>query len=88
MSISAHDIRNIAECDAAHLPGLLLRSQHLANGVLLGEHGRRRPGSGDDFWQYRPLYGAARHRLIDWRQSASGDAPLVGHDELNTTPTA
>ena len=45
MSLSAHDIRNTAERDAAHLPGLLLRAQHLANGVLLGEHGRRRPGS-------------------------------------------
>ena len=88
MSISAHDIRNIAECDAAQLPGLLLRSQHLANGVLLGEHGRRRPGSGDDFWQYRPLYDGESHRMIDWRQSARGDDHFVRQHELKNAQTA
>jgi len=88
VSLSAHDIRNTAERDAAHLPGLLLRAQHLANGALLGEHGRRRPGSGDDFWQYRPLYDGESHRMIDWRQSARGDDHFVRQHEMKNAQTA
>ena len=88
MSITALKIRGQAERDAAHLPGLLLRAQHLANGVLLGEHGRRRPGSGDDFWQYRPLYDGESHRMIDWRQSARGDDHFVRQHELKSAQTA
>ena len=28
----------------------------LAATVMLGEHGRRRAGLGDEFWQYRPAH--------------------------------
>ncbi|MEO0752478.1 MAG: DUF58 domain-containing protein, partial [Pseudomonadota bacterium] len=42
-------LRARAETQAARLPPLLARAEHLAGTVLLGEHGRRRPGLGDDF---------------------------------------
>ena len=45
-------LRASSEDEAARLPALLARAEHLAGAVLLGAHGRRRAGMGDDFWQY------------------------------------
>ena len=47
-------LRSQAETLAAPLPALLAEAEHLASAVLLGDHGRRRAGVGDTFWQYRP----------------------------------
>ncbi|MHA6326954.1 DUF58 domain-containing protein [Roseivivax sp. CAU 1753] len=66
-----------AEQEASRLPPLLARAEQLAGTVLLGEHGRRRAGLGDDFWQYRPLMPGDTYRSIDWRRSARGDAQYV-----------
>ncbi|MBR9650140.1 DUF58 domain-containing protein [Thalassobius aquimarinus] len=49
--------------------------------MLLGEHGRRRSGMGDDFWQYRPLQPGDTRRMIDWRRSARGDTQYVRERE-------
>ena len=66
-------LRAKAEDQAGRLPPLLARAEHLAGTVLLGEHGRRRPGLGDDFWQYRPVQPGDERRFIDWRRSAKSD---------------
>ena len=66
-----------AEEEASRLPPLLARAEHLAGTVLLGEHGRRRAGLGDDFWQYRPLMPGDTYRSIDWRRSGRADAQYV-----------
>ena len=74
-------LRAKAEEQAARLPALLARAEHLAGAVLLGAHGRRRAGLGDDFWQYRPAqYGDSR-RMIDHRRSAMGDQEYVRERE-------
>ena len=65
-------LRRDAQEEAARFPALLARAEHLAGTVLLGEHGRRRAGMGDDFWQYRPLRAGDSVRSIDWRRSARG----------------
>ncbi|SEG27972.1 Protein of unknown function DUF58 [Thalassococcus halodurans] len=70
-------LRRDAEIAASTLPALLAKADHLASGVLLGEHGRRRAGQGDDFWQYRPMMQGDSLRSIDWRRSAKGDAQFV-----------
>ncbi|MEM9580467.1 MAG: DUF58 domain-containing protein [Pseudomonadota bacterium] len=70
-----------AEAEAARLPTLLAEADHLAGTVLLGEHGRRRAGTGDDFWQYRPVQSGDSRRLIDWRKSARSDAVFVRERE-------
>ena len=36
------------------LVALLLAADRLAQNALMGGHGRRRSGVGEDFWQYRP----------------------------------
>lgn len=75
------NLRANAEEQAARLPALLARAEHLAGAVLLGAHGRRRAGLGDDFWQYRPAqYGDSR-RMIDHRRSAMGDQEYVRERE-------
>jgi uncharacterized protein (DUF58 family) len=72
-----HATRAEAESLAAHLPPLLAEAEHLAATVLLGEHGRRRAGVGDTFWQYRPAQMHDSARSIDWRRSARSDARFV-----------
>lgn len=79
--ISYPHLRTRAETEAARLPPLLARAEHLAGTVLLGEHGRRRAGLGDDFWQYRPVQPGDSLRMIDWRRSAKSDAQFVRQRE-------
>ncbi len=74
-------LRQSAEEEAARLPALMARAEHLASTVLLGTHGRRRSGLGDDFWQYRPLGPGDTYRMIDWRRSGRGDAQYVRERE-------
>ncbi|MEL7255024.1 MAG: DUF58 domain-containing protein [Pseudomonadota bacterium] len=74
-------LRARAETQAGPLPPLLARAEHLAGTVLLGEHGRRRPGLGDDFWQYRPVQPGDERRFIDWRRSARSDMEFVRQRE-------
>lgn len=74
-------LRSRAETLAAPLPALLAEAEHLATTVLLGEHGRRRAGTGDTFWQYRPAQPHDAARSIDWRRSARSDANFVQDKE-------
>jgi uncharacterized protein (DUF58 family) len=74
-------LRARSEDEASRFPALLARAEQLAGTVLLGEHGRRRAGMGDDFWQYRPLRPGDSLRQIDWRRSARGDEQFVQEKE-------
>jgi len=75
------DLRARAEQLGAALPPLLAEAEHLAASVMLGEHGRRRAGRGDEFWQYRPAHAGDTARSIDWRRSARSDAYFVREQE-------
>lgn len=74
-------LRQHAQEEATRFPALLARAEHLAGTVILGEHGRRRAGQGDDFWQYRPMRAGDTLREIDWRRSARGDEQFVRERE-------
>ncbi|CUH79328.1 DUF58 domain-containing protein [Tropicibacter naphthalenivorans] len=74
-------LRSRAQQEASRFPALLARAEQLAGTVLLGEHGRRRAGLGDDFWQYRPLQAGDSFRSIDWRRSGRGDEQFVRERE-------
>ncbi len=78
---AALTLRERSEAEASRLPPLLARAEHLAGTVLLGDHGRRRSGLGDDFWQYRPAQIGDSRRLIDHRRSARGDQQFVRERE-------
>ncbi len=79
--IQAADLRARAEALAGPLPPLLAAAEHLASSVLLGQHGRRRPGTGDEFWQYRPAQAGDEMRMVDWRRSARSDQHFVREKE-------
>lgn len=61
---------------AAALPDLLVDARQVANTVAAGWHGRRRAGTGEDFWQFRPFQFGEPARAIDWRRSAREDGHL------------
>ncbi|MET4128723.1 DUF58 domain-containing protein [Roseovarius sp. MBR-6] len=81
MATATQPLRPRAEAEAARLPPLLARAERLARTVLMGEHGRRRAGAGDDFWQYRPVQAGDSRTMIDWRRSARSDAQFVRQRE-------
>ncbi len=76
-----------AEKVAAGLPGLVLAAERIAAGVQTGPHGRRRAGTGDSFWQSRPLSPHEAARRIDWRLSARAGRPFVRETEWEAAQT-
>jgi uncharacterized protein (DUF58 family) len=80
-------LRAEAEALGAALPPLLATAEQLAATVILGEHGRRRAGMGDDFWQYRAAAPGDSARLIDWRRSARSDGHFVREREWQASQT-
>ena len=74
-------LRSRSETVAATLPALMADAQHLAATVLLGVHGRKRAGMGDEFWQYRPAQAGDGYRQIDWRRSARSDGHFIRQTE-------
>lgn len=75
------DLRQRAEALGQALPPLLAEAEMLAANVMLGEHGRRRAGLGDEFWQYRPAHQGDSAHAIDWRRSARSDGHFVRERE-------
>ncbi|MGR3484473.1 MAG: DUF58 domain-containing protein [Paracoccaceae bacterium] len=74
-------LRARAETLQSPLPPLLARAERLAATVAMGEHGRRRAGPGEAFWQFRAAQPGDGRRAIDWRQSARGDDHFVRQTE-------
>ncbi|UWQ21918.1 DUF58 domain-containing protein [Jannaschia sp. W003] len=84
---SAASLRARSEGAAATLPPLLMHAERLAATVLMGEHGRRRAGPGDSFWQYRSAQPGDARRAIDWRQSGRSDGHFVRETEWQAAQT-
>lgn len=63
------------------LPPLLVEALQTAQTLTFGAHGRKRPGPGDTFYQYRPYQSPESAAGIDWRASARRDTPLVRQNE-------
>src|SRR5437764_1174296 len=72
---------------ARRLPSLVASAKELAASVMHGVHGRRRAGTGENFWQFRPFtYGEPAQR-IDWRRSARDDRLYVREREWEAAHT-
>lgn len=66
---------------ARRLPRLAVEARRIATAVAHGIHGRRRPGTGESFWQFRPFMpGEPAHR-IDWRRSGRDEHLFVRERE-------
>jgi uncharacterized protein (DUF58 family) len=72
---------------AARMPALLVESQRVAHTVAHGTHGRRRPGPGETFWQFRHYDHSDPASGIDWRRSASSDNLFVREREWEAAHT-
>ncbi|MCL6608802.1 MAG: DUF58 domain-containing protein [Geminicoccaceae bacterium] len=74
-------LRRGAESLVARLPGLLVEADRVAATVAQGVHGRRRTGTGETFWQFRPYQPGDDRTEIDWRQSARSRQLFVRQQE-------
>jgi uncharacterized protein (DUF58 family) len=76
-----------AEALAALLPPLMVAADRVAATVAQGVHGRRRVGTGDSFWQFRPYVEGDTLTRIDWRQSAKSDRAFIRDMEWEAAQT-
>jgi uncharacterized protein (DUF58 family) len=72
---------------AASMPRLMLEARRIAATVVHGLHGRRRAGSGENFWQYRRFNSGEPAHRVDWRRSARDDHLYVREREWEAAHT-
>lgn len=72
---------------AARLPRLILDARRVAATVIHGLHGRRRAGTGENFWQYRHFINGEPSSNVDWRRSARDDRLYVREREWESSHT-
>ena len=72
---------------AAAMPRLVLEARRVAATVIHGLHGRRRAGSGENFWQYRRFVSGEPAQNVDWRRSARDDHLYVREHEWEASHT-
>src|SRR5271156_4806320 len=72
---------------AASMPRLILEARRIAATIIHGLHGRRRAGSGENFWQYRRFISGEPAARIDWRRSARDDNLYVREQEWEAAHT-
>lgn len=72
---------------AAQMPRLVMEARRIATTVIHGLHGRRRTGSGENFWQFRRFVSGEEARRVDWRRSARDDNLYVREQEWEAAHT-
>jgi uncharacterized protein (DUF58 family) len=72
---------------AASLPRLVLEARRIAANVIHGLHGRRRAGTGENFWQYRRFVSGEPASRVDWRRSARDEHLYVREREWEASHT-
>ena len=78
---TALSLSDRAEAAARVLPPLLVEAERIAATVILGDHGRKRAGPGESFWQYRPYSFGDSTQRIDWHKSARSDRVFIRENE-------
>lgn len=76
-----------AQAASRVLPPLLVEAERIAATVILGEHGRKRAGPGESFWQYRPYSFGDSTQRIDWHKSARSDRVFIRENEWEAANT-
>lgn len=72
---------------STNYPALLAEAHRVSAIMASGLHGRRKPGQGETFWQYRPYDSSDAANRIDWRRSARSDALFVRDNEWEAANT-
>jgi uncharacterized protein (DUF58 family) len=71
----------VSEALEAALPAIVMDARRAAASIVMGEHGKRRSGTGDSFWQHREWTNGESVRQIDWRRSARSDKYFIKERE-------
>ena len=72
---------------AASMPRLILEARRVAATIIHGLHGRRRAGTGENFWQFRRFVSGEPASNVDWRRSARDDHLYVREHEWEAAHT-
>ena len=72
---------------ARRLPALIVAAKEIASSAMHGVHGRRRAGTGENFWQFRPFVAGESASRVDWRRSARDDRLYVREREWESAHT-
>ena len=78
-----HDALSLAR----RLPSLVVAAKEIASSAMHGVHGRRRSGTGENFWQFRPFVAGESASRVDWRRSARDDRIYVREREWESAHT-
>ena len=78
-----HDALSLAR----RLPSLIVAAKEIASSAMHGVHGRRRSGTGENFWQFRPFVAGESASRVDWRRSARDDRLYVREREWESAHT-
>ena len=81
------DLRAASEGLATTFSALMVEASRLATSVAMGDHGRRRAGVGEDFWQYRQALPGEDLATVDWRRSGRSDTAYVREREWESAHT-
>lgn len=87
MAETAQRLQSEAKALASELEALVLEAQKLTHNISHGAHRFRKPGTGEDFWQYRQYSSGDPAAQIDWRKSAASDKLLVREHEEQLAAT-
>ena len=72
---------------SGRLPSLIVAARNVAQTVRHGVHGRRKAGSGETFWQFRPFVSGEPSSRVDWRRSAREERAFVREREWESAHT-
>ncbi len=72
---------------SARVPTLIVAARNVAQTVRHGVHGRRKAGSGETFWQFRPFVSGEPSSRVDWRRSAREERAFVREREWESAHT-
>src|ERR1700754_3162202 len=72
---------------SATMPRLILEARRVAATIIHGLHGRRRAGTGENFWQFRRFMSGEPAARVDWRRSARDDHLYVREREWEAAHT-
>ncbi|MBI2718844.1 MAG: DUF58 domain-containing protein [Rhizobiales bacterium] len=84
---SAFILNDAAARASGALPPLLVEAERVAATVILGIHGRKRAGPGENFWQYRPYSFGDSVTRVDWHKSARSDRVFIRENEWEAANT-
>jgi uncharacterized protein (DUF58 family) len=84
---ASHNTSQRADVLSQKLPPLLVKAERVAATVMLGVHGRKRAGPGENFWAYRHYSFGDSTQRIDWHKSSKSDQIYIRENEWEAANT-